>query len=108
MQVKLSSLNSYKSWRRTRKTLDAVLCCARLKVLTHCATKPKLSPQDEEAANVYDTIHHSIPGSDASNDKGLEFYEIVLYFQVCVRVNETGLEFNDIVRASCLSAKFFR
>jgi hypothetical protein len=83
VQAKLSSLSTYKSWRRTRKTLDAVLCCARLKVMTRGATKQQLSPQDEEAANLYDTIHHSIPGSD---DKGLEFYEIVLYFQVCVCV----------------------
>ena len=79
--VKLSSLHSYKSRRKTRKSLDAVLCAARLKVITRCAAKQKLSPQDEEAANLYDTIHHSTPGSD---DKGLEFFEIVLYFQVCV------------------------
>ena len=106
MPANLSSLHNYKSWRRSRKTLDAVLCVARLKVMTNCAAKSKtLSPQDEEAANLYHTIHQSTSGSD---DQGLEFYEIVLYLQVWVHVYDKGLEFDDIVRASCLAARLFR
>eukprot|EP00802_Teleaulax_amphioxeia_P012824 Tamp_12869.p1 GENE.Tamp_12869~~Tamp_12869.p1 ORF type:complete len:521 (-),score=105.61 Tamp_12869:209-1699(-) len=78
--VKLSSLNSYKTWRRRRKTLDAVLSIARLKVTANIAsrTKKEIAPQDAEAANLYHTIHQATPGKD---DKGLEFYEIVLYLQ---------------------------